>query len=256
MSSTPVLLLLGAGSNLGLSIGTTFSKAGYRVALVARSHEPGLQKNGYFHIRADLGDAGCMPGIFEEVTKNMGIPTVVVYNAVQYKLDDEKDPFATLGPETVSRFHSAMAVNGTTPVIAMHHAIEAFRKLPSDTAKGRSFIFTGNILNRAATPNRLCFGCAKTVCAYGIKMASVMYASEGMRFYYADERTSEGLPVMRDIDGTIAGKVYLDLAEAPEQRPWNYTYLKDGKYQDFEDGREYITVREASTAEFRKGGRD
>lgn len=92
MSSTPVLLLLGAGSNLGSSIGTTFSKAGYRVALVARSHEPGLQKNGYFHIRADLGDAGCMPGIFEEVTKNMGIPTVVVYNGLSILSFSPKPP--------------------------------------------------------------------------------------------------------------------------------------------------------------------
>lgn len=60
---------------------------------------------------------------------------------------------------------------------------------------------------------------------------------------------------MREIDGMAAGKVYLDLAEDPEQKPWNYTYTKDYGYEDFNGG-EYLTVRGASTAESMKGGRD
>ncbi|KIW10504.1 hypothetical protein PV08_11468 [Exophiala spinifera] len=281
MSSTPVLLLLGAGSNLGSSIAAAFSQAGYKVALVARSIEPGLRESGRYHIRADLSNGECIPRIFDEVTNTVGTPSVVVYNGkfsssppglspvqplqalaipVQYKLDNESDPFATLAPETVHQFRTTMAVNGTTPLIAVHHAIQAFRKLPpaATGAKGGTFIFTGNVLNRVAVPDRFSFGCAKATCAYGIKMASVVYAGEGIRFYYADERNSEGLPVMRDIDGPAAGRVYLALAEDPKQRAWNYTYTKDGGYEDFDAGGcgEYLSVRQARTVESTKGGRD
>ena len=100
--------------------------------------------------------------------------------AVQYKLDDAADPFASLAPETVSSFHTAMAVNGTTPLIAMHHAIASFRALPSNT-KGKTFIFTGNILNRSPFINRFSFGSAKATCVYGVNFASVIYADEGFK---------------------------------------------------------------------------
>ena len=95
-----------------------------------------------------------------------------------------------------------------------------------------------SLVERLGITNIVC--CADTSC---------------QRFYYADERTPEGLPVMREIDGMAAGKVYLDLAEDPEQKPWNYTYTKDYGYEDFNGG-EYLTVRGASTAESMKGGRD
>ncbi len=100
--------------------------------------------------------------------------------AVQYTLDDPADPFASLSPENVSRLHTAVAVNGTTPMIAIHHAIACFRSLPPGTP-GKAFIFTGNILNHSQFKNRLCFGAGKTVAAYGIRYASVAYTEEGFR---------------------------------------------------------------------------
>lgn len=75
------------------------------------------------------------------------------------------------------------------------------------------------------------------------------------RFYYADERTMAGLPVMRDIDGLAAGKVYLELANSPEQRHWQYTFTKDGVYKDFGD-RDYLMVRQGEGLELVKRGRD
>ncbi|KIX08896.1 uncharacterized protein Z518_03553 [Rhinocladiella mackenziei CBS 650.93] len=254
MSAPPVLLLLGAGPNLGTKIPSVFSEAGYKIALVARSLGEGIQENGYYHVRADFSQPECIPEVFEKVKQNVGIPTVVVYNAVQYKLDDAADPLASLAPERVSQFHTAMAVNGTTPLIVIHHAIASFRALPSDT-KGKTFIFTGNILNRSAFVNRFCFGTAKATCAYGINFASVIYAKEGFRFYYADERTPAGVPVMREIDGMAAGRVYLEIAESPEQRPWQYTYTKDGVYENFGE-KDYLKVRQDKEPEFLKGGRD
>lgn len=100
--------------------------------------------------------------------------------AVQYTLDDPEDPFASLAPENVARFHSAVAVNGTTPMVAIHHAIAAFRSLPAE-APGKAFIFTGNVLNHSQFKNRLCFGTGKTVAAYGVRYASVACARQGFK---------------------------------------------------------------------------
>jgi NAD(P)-dependent dehydrogenase (short-subunit alcohol dehydrogenase family) len=178
MTSSPVLLLLGAGPKLGTQIPKVFSEAGYKIALVARSLPEGLQDNGYYHIRADFNNAESIPEVFEKVKQNLGIPTVVVYNAVQYKLDDIADPFSSMAPENVSNFLSAVSVNGTTPMVALHHAIASFRSLPAGSTVG-TFIFTGNILNHSQFKNRMCFGMAKTLCAYGIRFASVAYEGQG-----------------------------------------------------------------------------
>lgn len=100
---------------------------------------------------------------------------------MQYALDDPSDPFASLSPENIPQFHSAVAVNGTTPMVAIHHAIAAFRTLPTETTLGRAFIFTGNVLNHSQFKNRLCFGTGKTVAAYGVRYASVACAEEGFK---------------------------------------------------------------------------
>lgn len=73
-------------------------------------------------------------------------------------------------------------------------------------------------------------------------------------FYYADERTTDGLPVMRDIDGELAGKEYLKLAQTPEQLPWLYTYTKDESYKSFEEG-DYLRTVDNDDPHFVQGGR-
>ncbi|RYP75631.1 hypothetical protein DL770_007364 [Monosporascus sp. CRB-9-2] len=253
MSAPPVLLFLGAGKKLGAQISAVFSEAGYKVAVVARTPKEEFESKGYYQVQADFNNPDSIPEIFAKVKKNVGIPTVVVYNAIQYQLDDIEDPFASLAPDNVSRLHTAMAVNGTTPLIAVHHAIASFRSLPADTP-GKTFIFTGNLLNHSQFKNRLCFGLGKTVAAYGIRFASVAYAKEGLKFYYADERTEEGLPVMKDIDGTVAGKEYLKLAETPEQLPWLYTYTKENGYKEYGE-QDYLKTVDSDALRFLNGGR-
>ncbi|KAI1377982.1 hypothetical protein F4677DRAFT_458729 [Hypoxylon crocopeplum] len=253
MPAPPVLLFLGAGKKLGTQVPTVFAEAGYKIAVVARTRKEEFESSGYYQVQADFNNPECIPEIFAKVREDVGIPTVVVYNAVQYTLDDPEDPFASLAPENVSRLHSAVTVNGTTPLIAIHHAIESFRSLPPDTP-GKTFIFTGNILNHSQFKNRLCFGIGKTVAAYGVRYASEAYAKEGFKFYYADERSEEGLPVMRDIDGILAGREYLKIAEAPEQLTWLYTYTKDNGYKDFGE-KDYLKTVDSNESRFIKGGR-
>lgn len=82
----------------------------------------------------------------------------------------------------MSQFHTTIAVNGTSPLLSLHHAIEAFQSLNGGTSAGKTFIFTGNLLNQSQFKNRLVFGLGKTMCAYGIRFASVAYAGQGIRY--------------------------------------------------------------------------
>jgi len=78
--STPVLLLLGAGSGIGNSVASSFAAKGYKIALAARSFEDGLGSNGYLRLRLDLSNPEEIRSAFAKVTEKLGVPTVVVYN--------------------------------------------------------------------------------------------------------------------------------------------------------------------------------
>lgn len=75
----PILLLLGAGSNVGLLSAAYFAVRGFRVAVVARSL---LAEDypSYLAMNADLGDLRSIKLIFERVRAELGEPNVVLYN--------------------------------------------------------------------------------------------------------------------------------------------------------------------------------
>ena len=52
------------------------------------------------------------------------------------------------------------------------------------------------------------------------------------RFYFADERQVDGGPTI-PVDGPAAAEAYVELAEDPKQRPWQYTFVKGKGYVDF-----------------------
>lgn len=53
------------------------------------------------------------------------------------------------------------------------------------------------------------------------------------RFYYADERTAEGTPAMQNVDGPAHAELFFQLAESPEQGPWQQTFVKGQGYKKF-----------------------
>lgn len=53
------------------------------------------------------------------------------------------------------------------------------------------------------------------------------------RFYYADERETDGKPVYGRIDGPASGAMYLQLAEGDAQGPWHTTFVKGKGYKNF-----------------------
>lgn len=53
-------------------------------------------------------------------------------------------------------------------------------------------------------------------------------------FYYVDERTESGQPVMGKIDGEAHGEFVWSLAQQKEQGPWDATFVKGVGYRNFE----------------------
>ena len=78
-----ILLVLGAGPNVGRSIAQHFSKVGsYKTILVSRNPSTSIKESCDLVISADFEDAKCINGIFEEVKEKIGVPNVVVYNGI------------------------------------------------------------------------------------------------------------------------------------------------------------------------------
>ncbi|RFU35521.1 hypothetical protein B7463_g827, partial [Scytalidium lignicola] len=77
--SKPILLVLGAGNNIGLHTASFFAKRGYRVAVVSRSISP-QDYPQYLAIKADLADSEAIKGVFDQVRNELGEPNVVLYN--------------------------------------------------------------------------------------------------------------------------------------------------------------------------------
>ena len=70
-------LIIGAGARVGQAVADGFAEAGYQVAVASRS---GTSSTGYKHFPLDASDPTKVAGLFSEVRKAVGIPSVVVYN--------------------------------------------------------------------------------------------------------------------------------------------------------------------------------
>ena len=78
---SPVILILGAGANVGTHVARSFAAKGYRVALTSRtSPDQETTGKGNLHLQSDLTDPGSVAGVFAKVRDLLGPPSVVVYN--------------------------------------------------------------------------------------------------------------------------------------------------------------------------------
>lgn len=82
MSASKVLLILGAGGNVGASVAKLFGQNGYKVAMVARRLKDSVNDDGQLEIQADLAHAESVESAFDKVIDKFGIPNVVVYNGM------------------------------------------------------------------------------------------------------------------------------------------------------------------------------
>jgi NAD(P)-dependent dehydrogenase (short-subunit alcohol dehydrogenase family) len=180
MSSKPILLLLGAGANIGAAITKHFSSAGYSIALASRSTVPGATTAGHLGIRADLSDPSSIPSIFSQVLAHFGAaPSCVVYNAANVTPPpDAADPLS-LPTEALEKDLRIMTV---TPFAAAREAVKGFEALGTGAGK-KSFIYTGNILNQTVmpVPALMTLGVGKSAAAYWIGVVGMALEGKGFK---------------------------------------------------------------------------
>lgn len=75
-----VVLILGAGPNIGHHVSRYFSDKGYKTAIVSRTITDAVPKPADLLIQADLSDPTTVKSAFEECRKHLGVPNVIVYN--------------------------------------------------------------------------------------------------------------------------------------------------------------------------------
>jgi NAD(P)-dependent dehydrogenase (short-subunit alcohol dehydrogenase family) len=78
--SSPIVLILGAGSNIGQATAKAFASQGYKVALASRSMKDAESTSDELHIPTDLSNSNAVIDAFAKVKSVYGPPSVIVYN--------------------------------------------------------------------------------------------------------------------------------------------------------------------------------
>ncbi|KAL9110602.1 MAG: hypothetical protein Q9227_004960 [Pyrenula ochraceoflavens] len=226
-SVSPVLLILGAGANVGQHVARTFAAKGYKIALASRTSDEKNSTADQINIASDLADPNSVAAVFSKVKASLGLPSVVVYNAGAAASNDPKDPLSL----PLTDFTRDLSINTVSAFVAAQQAAAAFSQLPGSAS--RTFIYTGNCLNTMTLPPLMSLGVGKSATARMIQSAAEGYKDKGFKFYYADQRKADGAPAYMDIDGEAHGTFYLELAEGKQQGPWQQTFVKGEGYKDF-----------------------
>ncbi|KAL7945190.1 hypothetical protein V8C42DRAFT_324853 [Trichoderma barbatum] len=229
-SNKGIALILGAGSNVGQALSSSFSQAGYKVAVVSRSAKQTTSAT-HISIPADLSNPDSVPPIFDAIRKSFGAdPNVVVYNAAALTPPSDKtNPFTV----DIGKFEADLRLMNTSAYVAAREAVAGFEKL--DKTLSKAFIYTGNWLNVVTMSNPLftTIGSGKSAASFWIGAASVHYKEKGYGFYFADERTPEGRAVTTGISGPAHAEAYLQLAEGKVDVPWHTTFVPGKGFVDF-----------------------
>lgn len=78
--TSPVILILGAGPKVGLPVAKAFASKGYKVAIAARSLNEADSTDNQLNIKSDFANPEDVLNTFIKVKKELGIPSVVIYN--------------------------------------------------------------------------------------------------------------------------------------------------------------------------------
>ncbi|KAH6654704.1 hypothetical protein BKA67DRAFT_536008 [Truncatella angustata] len=237
MTSSPILLILGAGSGVGTAVTERFAKLGYKIALVSRrnSSPPSVTSEGYLSIRADLADVDAYKSIYDSIRETFGgVPNVIVFNAYGLTAPSEEGNIFTVPLESF-RHDLELAVIG--PYVA---AREAYRLWTEDNDETkRTFIYTGNIQAKKLLPMPVItsMGVTKRASYYWLGVADKLYREKGFRFFFTDQRSSQGGP------NNVAGpeehaEMYERIVKSPDEYPFYATFVDGKGLVQFEDSEE------------------
>jgi NAD(P)-dependent dehydrogenase (short-subunit alcohol dehydrogenase family) len=179
MSATQVVLILGAGPRVGISVADKFANNGYSVAIASRSGTGTKTIKGFLSLKADFTKSGSIPALFDAVeTEFHAFPSVVVYNAAALTSPPDNDSAFSIPAESVA---SDLYINTISPYVAAQQAIRGWETLSKETKK--TFIYTGNMLNVAVIPMpmMLNLGMGKAASAFWVGVADMTYSAKGFR---------------------------------------------------------------------------
>jgi len=152
----PLMVLVGMGPGMGLSLAHRFAKEGYRIAFMARRldavksftdrlRKEGIQAWGY---GVDAADPASLQAAFRSIFGSLGEPDVLIYNASVFR----EAPPSQLDPEALNLEFRSM-VGG--------FLVSAQAVIPSMKAKGEGTILLtggGSALSPFASGASLCIG--------------------------------------------------------------------------------------------------
>lgn len=209
--SSNIAIIFGAGAKVGSSVAKKFLANNYRVVTVSRSDlNLGSSSDAHFHFKGDLTDLTVVPSVFSKTRQLFGEPRVIVYNAAAASVFVKApEDFLKVTPEGVNEDQN---VNLTSAFISIQESIKSFNKI-SSSDKPKAFIYTGNIQNISPFPFVATVGLGKAGTYSALGVADKLFGEKGYKFYYADERTPEGAPVLQGTSGEGAADFYFDLAE-------------------------------------------
>lgn len=185
MAPAPIVLILGAGPNIGKATARRFQSLGYDVAVVTRSGpaSPARTPEGYLAIGADLSDTTVYPKIFGAVRETFAgqVPDVVIFNAAAATFPSDPTnlfsvPAAGLQRDIDLTVRGAFAAAGA--------AYGAWQGEGSGAKKARGqFFFTGNLLARWVpdNPNWVTLGLTKSATSFWVGLADNLYKEKGYR---------------------------------------------------------------------------
>ncbi|KAI1367488.1 hypothetical protein F5Y08DRAFT_68004 [Xylaria arbuscula] len=227
-----VTLIIGVGEAVGRASAEKFAAAGYKVAVASRSQRLDPAKFPFF--KFDAAEPTHVASLFEKVSKEVGVPSVVIYNA--YARGDAGQ-IPEFDFDTADTFQKNINVNAISPAVAAREAIKGFLELESEGKLGpggATYLFTGNALNDKPISGLFTLGVGKNTTAATVEyLARLAYNDKPFSFYYVDEREPNGRPMYKGVNGDAHADVFLQLAQDPKQGPWQYTFSRDQGYAVF-----------------------
>jgi NAD(P)-dependent dehydrogenase (short-subunit alcohol dehydrogenase family) len=187
--SVPVCVIIGAGPGNGAAFARQFSRAGYHVALLARSRES-LESitseiagtRAYVYDATDPGDA---ERVFAEIRNDLGLPQTMIFNASSREFGD-------IDATTPDLFERAWRVNAYGCLLAAQQVIPDMR-----ASGGGSIVIIGATASLKGAADFVAFASAKAAQRSLAQSLARKLGPEGIHVAYVIIDAMVDMPVSR-----------------------------------------------------------